>query len=228
LLYGNGDFFKTIDIATRCGQDSDCNPASAGGILGAITGYDRIPAYWKKSLKEVEDLNFAYTAISLNRAYQMSFNQALQAIERGGGQVDGEKVTILCQQPKPVRYEKAFEGHYPVKKINIHKDMHQSPEIEFDGIGFVVKGAVRCGDQDYVASVEVYLDGQWMETARLPANYTVRRHELTWKYQLPKGKHKVSFKWLNPEPGAGISISEAVIYSDAPAVHRHPPAVPAS
>ena len=29
LLYGNGDFFKTMDIATRCGQDSDCNPATA-------------------------------------------------------------------------------------------------------------------------------------------------------------------------------------------------------
>ena len=36
LLYGQGDFFKTMDIATRCGQDSDCNPASAAGILGAI------------------------------------------------------------------------------------------------------------------------------------------------------------------------------------------------
>lgn len=33
LLYGNGDFFKTMDIATRCGQDSDCNPATAAGIL---------------------------------------------------------------------------------------------------------------------------------------------------------------------------------------------------
>jgi hypothetical protein len=158
----------------------------------------------------------------------MSFNQALQAIERGGGQVEGEKVTIVCQQPKPVRYEKAFERHYPAKKINIHKDVNQSPEIGFDGIWFVVKGAVRCDDQAYVASVEVYLNGQWMETAKLPANYTVCRHELTWKYQLPKGKHKVSFKWLNPKPGAGISISEAVIYSDAPAVHRHPSTVPAS
>lgn len=43
LLYGEGDFSKTLDIATRCGQDSDCNPASAGGILGAMLGYDNIP-----------------------------------------------------------------------------------------------------------------------------------------------------------------------------------------
>ena len=69
LLYGEGDFYKTMDISTRCGQDSDCNPASAAGILGTILEYNRIPDQWKRSLKEVEDRNFAYTDISLNKAY---------------------------------------------------------------------------------------------------------------------------------------------------------------
>ena len=56
LLYGEGDFYKTLDISTRCGQDSDCNPASAGGILGTILGYSRIPDYWMKNLREVENM----------------------------------------------------------------------------------------------------------------------------------------------------------------------------
>jgi len=212
LLYGEGDFHKTIDIATRCGQDSDCNPASAGGILGAFIGYDKIPEYWMKNLREVEDMDFAYTDISLNKTYRMSFNQALQMIERNGGKVDGEQVTIACQQPKPVRYEKAFEGHFPVKRISIRKDIDQSPELEFEGIGFVVKGGVRCNDRAYVAVVEVYLDGQLMEVAKLPADSHSRRHDLTWKYQLPKGKHRVSFKWLNPRSDATVNASEAIIY----------------
>ena len=38
LLYGEKDFGKTTDISTRCGDDSDCNPASAGGILGTMLG----------------------------------------------------------------------------------------------------------------------------------------------------------------------------------------------
>ncbi|MHC4495062.1 MAG: ADP-ribosylglycohydrolase family protein, partial [Planctomycetota bacterium] len=50
LLYGEKDFGKTIDISTRCGDDSDCNPASAGGILGTMIGYDNIPDYWKQGL----------------------------------------------------------------------------------------------------------------------------------------------------------------------------------
>ena len=216
LLYGNGDFYKTIDIATRCGQDSDCNPATAGGIIGALLGYSNIPEYWMKNLREVEDMNFAYTDISLNKTYQMSFNHALQMIERGGGKIEGDQVTIVCQQPKPVRYEKAFEGHYPVKKISIQRNISEfSPEIEFEGIGFVARGGIRSNDKSYVAEVEVYMDGQLMETAKLPADSRARRLELTWKYQLPKGKHKVTFKWLNPNSGASINVSEALIYSDA-------------
>ncbi len=221
MLYGNGDFYQTIDISTRCGQDSDCNPASAGGILGAIIGYNQIPAYWMKNLKEVEDIHFAHTDISLNKAYQMGFQQALQVVERGGGKVEGNQVTIQCQQPMPVRYEKAFEGHYPVDILNIRKPIDQAPGFEFDGIGFVAKGGIRCEDKAYVGLVEVYLDGELMETAKLPANSHARRHDLTWKYQLPKGKHNIRLKWLNPHPGAVINVSDVVIYSDAPIVHTH-------
>ena len=43
LLYGNGDPERTITIATRCGQDSDCNPASAAGVLFTTIGYSKLP-----------------------------------------------------------------------------------------------------------------------------------------------------------------------------------------
>jgi hypothetical protein len=70
LLYGDSDYTKTLDIATRCGQDSDCNPANAGGILGAILGYDAIPDYWKQGIERVEDMDFKYTTMSLNDVYK--------------------------------------------------------------------------------------------------------------------------------------------------------------
>ena len=50
LLYGDGDFAKTLEISTRAGQDSDCNPSSAAGILGVMLGYDRIPEKWKAGI----------------------------------------------------------------------------------------------------------------------------------------------------------------------------------
>ena len=226
LLYGEGDFYKTIDIATRCGQDSDCNPASAGGILGTIIGYNKIPAYWMKNVKEVEDMDFAYTTISLNKTYQMGLKQALQVVERGGGKVDGDQITIKCQQPKPVRYEKGFDGHYPVelKSISARRGMNtidQLGTIEFEGIGVVVNGGVRCSDNTYVAKVEAYLDGSLVDTFNMPVSLNARRLELFWKYQLPKGKHQLSFKWLNPRNDATITASGVLVYSDTPAVAKH-------
>jgi hypothetical protein len=43
LLYGGGDFQKTMDISMRCGRDSDCNPSSSAGILGTVLGLSGIP-----------------------------------------------------------------------------------------------------------------------------------------------------------------------------------------
>ncbi|MDR0505929.1 MAG: ADP-ribosylglycohydrolase family protein [Dysgonamonadaceae bacterium] len=217
LLYGEGDFYKTMDIATRCGQDSDCNPASAAGILGAIVGYSNIPEKWLKNLREVEDMNFAYTNISLNKAYQMSFDQALQVIQRNGGTVDGENITVLCQKPVAVRYEKAFEGLYPVEIIDLRKQITELNELSFEGTGIVIRGGVNNkngGAADYVAKIAVGIDGQKADTITMPASYRTRRNDVFWRYNLPKQTHKITLEWLNPDKNFGINLWNAVIYSE--------------
>jgi hypothetical protein len=232
LLYGEGDFYKTMDIATRCGQDSDCNPASAAGILGVILGYGNIPEYWIKNLHEVEDMNFAYTDISLNKTYQMSFNQALEMIERGGGKVEGDNITIACQQPTPVRYEKSFDGLYPVESRELRKKITDVGEFVFTGTGVVFRGNVSSGsggrnngasakNADYTAKVSVSIDGKEVETVNLPANYRIRRNEIFWKYQLPNQAHTVTFEWLNPEDGVSVNFRDVIIYSDKPNLNNH-------
>lgn len=47
LLYGEGDFSKTICIATMCGYDNDCNTGTVGAIVGAMIGEKAIPQRWK-------------------------------------------------------------------------------------------------------------------------------------------------------------------------------------
>lgn len=221
LLYGKGDFFRTMDIATRCGQDSDCNPASAAGILGTMLGYSRIPEYWMKNLREAEDIDFAFTSSSLNKAYQMSYNHALQMIERNGGYVDDSTVTIVCQKPEPVRLEKAFEGMYPIMRKNLNRMVEEFDEFEFEGTGFVMRGSVKSKDDNYVAYVSVYLDGELVEEAKLPANFTKRRQELCWRYQLPKGRHILALKWNNPTTDATVHCGEVIVYSDTPIQLNH-------
>ncbi|MCX6327300.1 MAG: ADP-ribosylglycohydrolase family protein [Bacteroidia bacterium] len=46
LLYGGGDFWKSMNISMRCGVDSDCNPSSVAGILGTVMGMKKIPEKW--------------------------------------------------------------------------------------------------------------------------------------------------------------------------------------
>jgi hypothetical protein len=137
LLYGQGDFYKTIDIATRCGQDSDCNPASAGGILATMMGYSKIPEYWMKNLREVEDRNFAYTDMSLNRTYEASFKHAVATIERNGGTLSENKITIKCQSPVPVQFEQGFEGLFPIGRPGIKKEVQAIKDFVFEGNGRV-------------------------------------------------------------------------------------------
>ena len=220
LLYGDGDFYKTMDISTRCGADSDCNPATAAGILGTVLGYNGIPKMWMKNLHEVEDLNFAYTDISLNKCYNLSFEQALKVIEQKGGKMQGEIISIPYQAPQAVRYEKAFDGFFPVELRELRKKIIEVESFEFEGTGVVFKGNVRSSDENYVAEVAVYMNGELIETIKLPSLTRIRRHELFWKYQLPKRQYKVTFKWLNPSNDATITFRDVLIYSDAPNVNQ--------
>ncbi len=223
LLYGKGDYTKTLEITTRAGQDADCNPSSAGGILGTLLGYDNIPAYWKMGLKESEDIDFKYTTVSLNKVYALSYKHALQVIRKNGGVLNGENIVIESETPKAVRLEQGFEGQYPVEKRRFDRSISDEISFEFEGIGMVIRGEavpVKQSSWDYKGNfafeADLYIDGKKVETARLPANYVTRRHELFWKYQLPKGKHTVRMKVMNPSTEFELHLSDVLVYNDKP------------
>lgn len=52
LLYGGGDFGKTICTATNMGEDTDCTAGTAGSIIGIILGADGIPEKWKNAVSD--------------------------------------------------------------------------------------------------------------------------------------------------------------------------------
>lgn len=212
LLYGNGDFGRTIDIATRCGQDSDCNPASAVGILGTAIGYNRIPAFWLDPLKRAEDVKFAYTSSSLNDTYAMSMRHALQLIEREGGKVDGDNITIKCQRPKPVAFEQSFPNLQPKERMQLGQQLTaEAYTFEADCEAMVINGSVKCADKEYVAEVEITVDGV-TEIAKMPALYRLRRLDIYWNFELAPGKHQVSVRWINPVEGATLAMPDVVLY----------------
>lgn len=52
MLYGAGDFSRTIEIATMCGWDTDCNAGNVGTILGVYCGLEGIPAHYRKPMND--------------------------------------------------------------------------------------------------------------------------------------------------------------------------------
>lgn len=46
LLYGEGDFGRSVALAVNCGDDTDCTAGTVGAILGIINGRSGIPEKW--------------------------------------------------------------------------------------------------------------------------------------------------------------------------------------
>lgn len=220
LLYGEKDFFRTIDIATRCGQDSDCSPATAGGILGVMIGYNKIPKYWKPAIEKVENLKFPYMQITLNELYALSYKHALKMIESNGGKVEKNQVVIKTQKPQVLRWEESFTGVYPKEKRLFNKDLYNEDiNLNFIGTGIVVLGNVKriIGENNnYIALLDAYLDGKKIEQIKMPFDYITRKYDIFYKYEIPYGNHNLKIVWTNPNPDFKINLKDVVIYSDKP------------
>jgi hypothetical protein len=230
LLYGENDLGKTMEISTRAGQDSDCNPASSGAILGTIIGYDNIPDYWSKGLALVEDMDFQFTTTSLNDVYDISYRHALEMITKNGGEVGDKEVRIKKQDISVAPLEQNFEGYVLKDPVAINKKITKSDpqefEIEFEGIGVALKGKVGHLDfedkyallsdeetlNNYKLVVEFYIDGQLSKTMDLPLYFIERAHELFYQYEIPDGKHKLKLKITNPHEKVVLDIWNLIVY----------------
>ncbi|MGQ9588678.1 MAG: alpha-L-fucosidase [Planctomycetota bacterium] len=116
LLYGRGDMDRTIVIATRCGQDSDCNPANAGGVLGTALGRSKLP---EKFVSAIDPKGvFSHTAYNFPALVEVSEKLVRQAVARRGGRIekegDGTEVLVIpVEKPRPSKLERCWEPGPP-------------------------------------------------------------------------------------------------------------------
>lgn len=232
LLYGDEDFGKTLEISTRAGQDSDCNPATAMGILATKMGFKKIPKFWLMGLKEIEDMNFKYTKMSLKKVYNISFNHAKRMIIKNGGTYEDDIFRIKKETPNIAPLEVSFPGYklHQDLKLNskIRSKNNQLYTINFEGVGVVLKGAARNIDNEidkkyalldqletlnnFSFNVEFKIDGQLIKKMNLPIYFIERAHELFFKYELEDKDHVLEIRVLNPNPNAYLKIESLISY----------------
>lgn len=110
LLYGEGDFAKTIEISTRCGQDSDCNPSTAAAILGNYYGASGIPDIYKQKL-DYSGRVFSNTSYTLEEVIEINFDLMKEILVKYGATESGGIWTIDAEgEYDPVPFEQWPDG----------------------------------------------------------------------------------------------------------------------
>jgi hypothetical protein len=185
LLYGNGDPAVTLEIATRCGQDSDCNPSNAMAVLGVIKGFNGLPKEMQEGVNAVGDSLFVHTTYSFNSAVNSTYKYALKLIQKEGGKVTGKEISIRTQLPQPLMFEvsypkSAFKSTIPFdssawkysgnwkihemttwqkkmkKQSMVSEKAGDAAEIKFNGTGISIEGNwYKDGGK-----AEVFVDGK--------------------------------------------------------------------
>jgi hypothetical protein len=119
LLYGNGDPLKTLEISTRCGQDSDCNPSNALAVLGVIKGFKGLPAEMQQGVKSLGDSLFIHTSYSFNTAVASTYKYATELITKNGGYTGVKNIMIKVQGPVAPELEVAFPDLVFDKSVSV-------------------------------------------------------------------------------------------------------------
>jgi hypothetical protein len=208
LLYGRGDFEQTLKVSTRAGQDSDCNPSNAAGILGVVLGYEKIPEIWKSGIPAIADKKFSFTNHTFRTIVEATVQRAVDLAQRRGGRFLGDKLVINREEPAPPPLEIWDDYGEPAERIAAGDarfswkgpwaDYAQGTarrasakgaqvEVRFEGTGFILTGA-------YLPSggkADVSLDGSPAETIDVYEEQERGNESLFHRFKLPAGPHTV-------------------------------------
>ncbi|MBO4216991.1 MAG: ADP-ribosylglycohydrolase family protein, partial [Clostridia bacterium] len=92
LLYGEGDFSRSVCISNMCGWDTDCNAGNVGAIAGVVAGLDGIDEKW---IKPINDLMISSSTVGSLNISDLPSNALY--IARLAAELQGEKL------PSPYR-----------------------------------------------------------------------------------------------------------------------------
>jgi ADP-ribosylglycohydrolase len=150
LLYGQGDFKESMRIAMHCGQDSDCNTSSVGGILGNWLGLSKIPEDFKSDLSHYP--LFSYTSYDYKDVIKLSEQLARRVILKRGGSIEGTGDDEVWNIPISNRITPPILEQWP-------EAQNDSPELTIklrQEIGNKITLTAKASDLDGISEYQWY------------------------------------------------------------------------
>ncbi len=142
LLWGQRDPDRTIIISMRGGQDSDCNPSSAAGVLFTTIGFANLPPRFTQELNQ--KTLFDHTAYNFPKLVAVCEKLARQVVKSAGGKITrrkGEEFFLIpVRAPQPSKLELSWA---PGPIANSRFTPAEMAQIRVDNVPAHMHAAVR-------------------------------------------------------------------------------------
>ena len=89
LLYGEGNFEKTVLTAVNCGMDADCTGATTAAFMGILLGETGIPPLWKEIIGTDLLVGDCLKDLPLPKTIDEAVDRTLELSERMNNELDG-------------------------------------------------------------------------------------------------------------------------------------------
>ena len=239
LLYGGGDYYRSIEITTRAGQDTDSNVANTGGIMGTLVGYEGLADRVKKQIWPYLNRIYQHTEYSIVTATEECVRLAIANIVAHGGRELASEVLVRRQ---PFHYDAPAEVSFPeltpvdgfaatdprlswrgswttVRKGEVLRTSDtpgDALQVRFRGNVIYVQGDLHCTRGE----LEAWIDGRLLQRRDLyhPKHWeNACQCTAVWVTGLADGEHELEIRVTgrkNPaSEGISIALGRIVSYS---------------
>ena len=185
LLYGEGDFKKSMITATNCGDDTDCTAATVGATMGILGGTAIIPEDWKAHIGDdivtisidrggvCRDLPDSCTKLTdrvVKQTPHMLFaNKAKVALTDGEDEIPADLAECFleeCAKDGNMSGIKPYSMHFDFTFVSADVVLDRAPDVAPNS---EIKVSLTCTN-----NWNVYDNGQYNLTLRwwLPEGFT--------------------------------------------------------
>lgn len=178
LLYGGGDFSRTLCIAVMCGWDTDCNAGNAGAILGVLTGLPGIDAErWRRPVNDLLICSGVMGSMNIQDIPSSAGHMARLAFAAAGQEVPGNWRKIMEEKEGICHFEFPGSTHAIRVRTDSRSGDNRQPEmtaVNTDEAAFTGKRSLKVTAEPLDAGTRLYI---YKQTCYRPDDFNDSRYD---------------------------------------------------